>query len=117
MRLLADENIQASLVHALRQDGHDIAYVAELAGGITDDEVLGVASRQGRILLTEDKDFGELVFRLKRGLPGVILIRLADNAWAERYRRTAELLNRYPDRLAGHYVVLQAERIRIRPLP
>jgi uncharacterized protein with PIN domain len=65
-RLLADENIAASLVRALREDGIDVSYVAELASGITDDEVLDLAKAEARLLLTEDKDFGELVFRMKR---------------------------------------------------
>lgn len=66
MRLLADENIAAPLVLALRAAGHDVTYVAELAPGIADDAVLSLALRQGRLLLTEDKDIGELVIRLKR---------------------------------------------------
>ena len=66
MKLLADECCDAGLVAALRADGHDVLYALESLRGATDDEVLKRANDDERILLTEDKDFGELVHRLKR---------------------------------------------------
>jgi predicted RNase H-like HicB family nuclease/predicted nuclease of predicted toxin-antitoxin system len=77
VRLLADEGVDAATVARLRLDGHDVTYVAELAPGITDDGVLVLANGEGRVLLTIDKDFGELVFRLRRVSAGVLLVRLA----------------------------------------
>src|SRR4051794_17779872 len=65
------------VVQRLRQDGHDTTYVAELAPSIAADEVLQEANNRGALLLTEDKDFGELVHRLGRVHAGVVLIRLA----------------------------------------
>lgn len=116
MKLLADENIAAPLVRALREAGHDVAYVAELAPGITDDAVLSVARQQSRLLLTEDKDFGELVFRLKRHLPGVILLRLAMGGWQRQYDRIQELFANHSARLTGTYTVVDDRRIRFRHL-
>ena len=66
MRFLADECCDTGLVASLRNDGHDVLYVFEKKQGITDDEVLLDAYNEGRILLTEDKDFGELVCRVKK---------------------------------------------------
>lgn len=117
VRLLADENVQAPLVQALRDEGHDVLYIAEQASGITDDEVLSMAAQQERLLLTEDKDFGELVFRLKRGLPGVILLRLTDVSWQSRYRRLSKLFGEFGERLERRYVVVEGERFRFRNLP
>lgn len=117
IRLAADENIQASLVRALRKEGHDVLYVAENAGGITDNAVLAWAAEQERILLTEDKDFGELVFRLKRDLPGVILLRLPDVHWQSRYQRLTKLFERYGGGLRRQYVVVEEERFRFRSMP
>ncbi len=57
MKFLADENIDRQIVAALRQSGHDVTYVAELDPGITDDQVLDIATREGLLLLTADKDF------------------------------------------------------------
>lgn len=66
MNLVADESIDAPIVATLRSDGHEVAYVAEMHPGISDDDVLGNANKTQCPLLTGDKDFGELVFRLHR---------------------------------------------------
>ena len=76
MKLLADESVDASIVGRLRSDGHAVGYVAELSPSITDDEVLDRANDDGCPLMTGDKDFGELIFRLHRAAFGVILVRL-----------------------------------------
>ena len=69
MRCLIDECCDAGIVSLLRKDGHDVLYVLEANPGISDDEILMEAFSQNRILLTEDKDFGELVFRPQRPQP------------------------------------------------
>ena len=66
MKFLADECCDTELVTSLRDDGHDVLYVLEKKAGVTDEEVLFDAYNDGRILLTEDKDFGELVYRLRK---------------------------------------------------
>src|SRR6516165_3389021 len=76
MRWLADECVDAALVSQLRDAGQDILYVAEVASGATDAEVLRRARNDSRLLLTEDKDFGELLFRLKLAVSGLVLLRL-----------------------------------------
>ena len=63
MNLLADESLDYQIVYQLRQDGHVVWYVAEMDPGIADDLVLELANRESAVLLTADKDFGELVFR------------------------------------------------------
>ncbi len=75
MRFVADEGVEARIVERLRFEGHDVDYVAELAPGITDDEVLDLSNAGQRVLITVDKDFGELVFRLRRLAAGVLLLR------------------------------------------
>ena len=77
MNLLADENVDRQIVERLRHEGFDVRYIAETDAGISDDEVLDLANREESLLLTADKDFGELVFRLKKITVGVVLIRLA----------------------------------------
>jgi len=62
VHFLANENVPLAVVTSLRKDGHDVAWVREDAAGSTDDQVLGRAVKEGRVLLTFDKDFGELVF-------------------------------------------------------
>ena len=63
MRWLADECVAAPLVARLREAGLDVTYMAEIAPAATDPEAIARAHHEGRLLLTEDKDFGELVFR------------------------------------------------------
>ncbi len=63
MNFVADENIETSIIERLREDGHQVLSVAEMEPGILDDEVLDRANQASALLLTNDKDFGELVFR------------------------------------------------------
>jgi predicted nuclease of predicted toxin-antitoxin system len=63
MRFLADEGVDGSIVGAARDDGHDVRWMAEELEGTKDDVILEAAVRDARILITEDKDFGELVYR------------------------------------------------------
>ena len=72
MRLLADENLHAGLVEWLRSNGHDVVYVAEMFGGEPDDVVLRRARDANRIVVTDDKDFGELVVRRRLSTAGVV---------------------------------------------
>jgi len=76
VNLLADECCDAVLVNALRGEGHDVLYIKEAAAGADDQTVLQLAASQLRILLTEDKDFGELVVRLKLPAYGIVLLRI-----------------------------------------
>ncbi len=84
MNFVADESVDFSVVRRLRQDGHSVAYVPELRPGMTDDEVLDLANREAAILLTADKDFGELVYRQRMYAHGIVLIRLAGLSPAQK---------------------------------
>ena len=75
MNLIVDENVDKLVVESLRQDGHHVLYVAEFAPSIDDETVLEQANQNGALLITEDKDFDEIVFRQGRIHTGVVLIR------------------------------------------
>ena len=77
MNLLADEGVEGPIVAALRQARHDVVYVAEMEPSISDNSVLLLANNQKALLVTQDKDFGDMVFRQGLVHQGVILIRLA----------------------------------------
>ena len=77
MKFLADESVDRPIVERLRQEGHQVLYIAELKPGMPDDAVLNLANHETALLLTTDKDFGELVFRQRLHMYGVVLIRLA----------------------------------------
>ena len=90
MKFIADESIDQPIVSQLRADGHLVEAVSELSPGITDHEVLSRSTDQGAVLLTADKDFGELVYRQGQASTGVVLIRLSGlPAFQQRLRRTS----------------------------
>src|SRR5438552_14411857 len=92
MILFADESVDRPIVERLRQDSHDVSYVAELSPSIADDEVLREANSRNALLLTGDKDFGELVFRLGKVHAGVVLIRLTGLTPAVKAETVATLV-------------------------
>jgi predicted nuclease of predicted toxin-antitoxin system len=116
VRWLADECVAAPLVEFLRSLAHDVRYVAESASGLSDMDVIELASSEKRILLTEDKDFGDLVFRRKRAVPGVVLMRIGSENPAQKTIRLAAAIERYGEGLFGHYVVIEEGRFRARRL-
>jgi predicted nuclease of predicted toxin-antitoxin system len=65
VKVLADENVDFPIIKELRNKGIDVDSISEKNGGIADEEVLEIANKSGRILITADKDYGELVYRLK----------------------------------------------------
>lgn len=116
MRFLADENLPGRLVAALRAVGHDVAWVRTEAPGSDDRTVLAMAVAERRILVTFDKDFGELAGRA--GLPatsGVILLRVPLDRAPDVGPRIAALIGARAD-WAGHFSVIEPGRVRLRRL-
>lgn len=116
MNFVADECCDALLVAGLRDNGHDVLYIKEVSPGATDEVVLQQAFAQQRILLTEDKDFGELVVRL--GLPtyGLVLLRMNPADSAGKLTRLRYVLAHRGPRLAGSFTIVDAKKTRFRPL-
>lgn len=116
-RFLANENVAASVVEALRADGYDILWIKEVGRGSSDEAVLDLALSEWRVLLTFDKDFGELAFlRGRTATPGVLLFRprLRSPEYLVRFSR-AVLGQRHT--WEGHFAVAEEGRVRIVPLP
>ena len=116
MRWLADECVAAGLVAALRNSGQDVSYVAEIASGFADTEALQLARDECRLFLTEDKDFGELVFRFRLSAPGLVLIRIDTTKGYLKWRRLETVIGQIGEDLFGRYVVITETRCRSRPL-
>ena len=117
MRLLANENFPAIAVAALRDVGHDVAWIHEDAAGSPDRDVLRRGQLEDRIILTFDKDFGELAFRLGlEASAGVILFRVTlSSPHSAAAIAVAALAT--PRTWTGHFAVVEDDRVRIRPLP
>jgi len=116
VKLLVDECCDSALVSFLRKQGHDVLYVTEDKPGLLDSEVLVRAKSEKRIIITEDKDFGELVYRLKLEAEGIILLRFNVNEAQKKHQRVKVLMTKYKDRLKKHLVVVNPDGFRFRPL-
>lgn len=116
MNVLADEGVERQIVERLRADGHIVLYVAELEPGISDEIVLEAAVSSNAILLTQDKDFGELVFRKGLVAHGVVLLRLAGSSHERKSDLCAQLFSRAPDDFVGKFCVITERSIRFRTM-
>ena len=112
MRFLVDECTGPAIARWLRAQRHDVLSVYEKARGIDDDKVIQRAFAENRILITNDKDFGEKVYRERLPHKGVILLRLADERSAIKIDVLERLLSVYADRIAGQFVVVTETKIR-----
>ncbi|MBI2193113.1 MAG: DUF5615 family PIN-like protein [Planctomycetes bacterium] len=116
MRIVADGNVSGSVIRELRRKGHDALSVKEAMRSESDEAVLRRAQSEERVVLTHDKDFGELAFRW--GLPattGVILYRLQGRNPKSVNRRVLEVFESRPD-WSGCFAVVTEDRVRMRPL-
>ena len=116
MRLCANENISEDCVIRLRQTGHDVLWIREAAPGSPDPAVPARALAEGRLLITFDKDFGELVFgRGAKAARGIVLFRIAQPSSAAVAERVATVLASRDD-WVGHFSVVDDFTIRMRQL-
>ncbi len=114
MNLLADEGVDRPIVEQLRQDGHHVLYIAEMSPGIDDEVILAQANAESALLLTLDKDFGELVFRQGLLHAGVILIRLAGLRPMTKAKLVAKVLRERGPELLSKFSVIAPGTVRIR---
>lgn len=117
MRLCANENLPEDCILRLRQEGHDVLWIREIAPGSSDASVLARTRTENRLLITFDKDFGELVFRCgAKASHGIVLFRIAQSSASAIAERVAAILASRDD-WAGHFSVVEEFAIRMRPLP
>ncbi|MFL6212527.1 MAG: DUF5615 family PIN-like protein [Blastocatellia bacterium] len=117
LKLLANENFPGDAVDALRANGHDVIWIRTEAPGISDEDVLALAMSGQRILITFDKDFGELAFRKKLTVASdVILFRIVPISASHIAAFAVRALESRSD-WAGHFSVVEESRIRMTPLP
>lgn len=114
MNLLADESVDRPIVERLREDGHHVVSVAEVAPGVDDHTVLHMANREPALLLTADKDFGELVYRLRLHTYGVVLVRLSGVPPARKAEIVSEAMRKHQAEMVRAFTVITASMVRIR---
>jgi predicted nuclease of predicted toxin-antitoxin system len=117
-RVLADENIPGAAVAAIRGSGVDVVWMAETSPGASDSTVLDRARSEDRLLLTFDRDFGELIYRQGQAPPpGVIYFRFVPITPEESSSVLNMLLNHPDIRLEGRFTTVTRDQVRQRPLP
>ncbi len=114
MRLVADEGVDAPIVNLLRSAGHEIFYILEKYPGLTDEGVLTVANERKEVLLVHDKDFGELIYRLKQIHSGVILVRLSGMKPLDKAKIILAAIEEHEPELPGAFTVINKNHIKIR---
>jgi predicted nuclease of predicted toxin-antitoxin system len=114
MKFLLDQSTDARLGTYLRQLGHDVTRIAaDYPAGLLDPKILSLARAEGRILITDDRDFGEWVFRFKHPHAGVIFLRLGKYAPLElKIARLSFVLTHYKDQL-DQFIVVKRENVRV----
>ncbi len=114
MNLLADESVDRPIVERLRDNGYEVVYVAEQSPSISDNEVLQMANDSHALLITADKDFGELVFRERRLHTSVVLIRLAGFPASTKADTVAMVFQEHGASLLNAFSVISPGMLRIR---
>lgn len=112
MRLLVDECTGPKVAHWLRDQQHQVFSVFDEARGADDDWILQKAFEEDWILITNDKDFGEKVYREGHPHHGVVFLRLSDERAANKIDVLRRLLKEYPERLSNRFVVVTERRVR-----
>ncbi len=117
MNLLGDEGLDGRIVRHLRSRGHDVSWVREMTRGIPDTQVIEEARKSGRMLPTEDKDFGELVFLKQLPHCGVALVRLDGVHGGRKGEIVAKALDSFASEMKDAFSVISERQVRIRLPP
>ena len=112
MRFLVDECTGPKVARWLVDEGYEVCSVFDEARGTDDYTILAQAFSENRILITNDKDFGEMVFRARHPHHGVIFLRLTDDRAANKIEVLRRLLANYADKVPEHFVVVTETRVR-----
>ncbi|MFN0013245.1 MAG: DUF5615 family PIN-like protein [Saprospiraceae bacterium] len=116
MKFAVDEGVDSRIVSFLRTTGHDVLYYAEVEQSTSDIEILKKAEAEGRVLITRDKDFGELAFRDRMPFCGILLLRLEKLPSRLRVATTITFLENNQTHLPGNFIVMKPNAARIRPI-
>jgi predicted nuclease of predicted toxin-antitoxin system len=113
MRFLVDECTGPAVAGWLRLNGHEVFSIFDEAQGLADDLVLAKSLAENWILVTNDKDFGEMIFRERRSHHGVVFLRLGDERAANKIEVLRKLIESHGHRLANKFVTVTESRVRV----
>jgi len=116
MKFLADVNVEKPIVDFFGENNYDIKWIPDYDCQMSDKDLLKMANAEGRILITNDKDFGELTFLQKQVSVGIILIRITGQDVTKKLKMINTLLLKYKEKLFNNFIVITEKKIRIIPL-
>ena len=117
MKFIVDENLGPSVSNWLKNKGFNTFCVLKENPGIDDTTVLNIANTEERIIVTNDKDFGELVFKNQLPCKGLILLRLQDNSLSGRINSLQNLFDNYLSLISYEsFIVVSDENVRVKNL-
>ena len=114
MQFLVDECTGPRVAAWLREKGHNVFSVYEQARGLSDEEIIAKAFKENYILLTNDKDFGELVIRQQKQHKGVVILRLKDERSNNKIKVIDKLLEKYGEKIPNKLVIVTEKVVRIK---
>lgn len=114
LSFLADESCDFSIIRALRSVGYSVKAIAEIFPSLPDEAVLELAVTENRLLITENKDFGEWIFAHQHAMTGVLLIRYPASTRSSMGAAVIDLIGGHAPELDGSFTVLEPRRARIR---
>lgn len=117
LKFMVDVGVGKKVERWLREAGYDVAAVREINPRAGDREILKLAFEDSRIVLTMDKDFGELVYRLGKAHAGVLVLRMEDADGDEKTNIVKDILLQHADKLEGSFCVYKDGTLRISHLP
>lgn len=112
LKFLADVNIEKQIVEYFLENDYDVKWIPDFDCSMLDEELLSMTKEEGRILITNDKDFGEHIFLQKRQSSGIILLRVKGQETIKKISLIKKLLENYQDKLLNHFVVITERKIR-----
>lgn len=113
MKFLVDECVGPTVAHWLKQNGYDAISIYDDLPGISDDLVLKKALLENRILITSDKDFGELIFKNRVQHCGILLLRLFNEKPSNKIDVLNRILADYATEICNNFIVATEKTIRI----
>ena len=116
IKFLADVNVEKELVDYLSGQGYDIKWIPDFDCEMLDEDLLRMANLEKRILITNDKDFGELIVLQRKLSTGVILFRVKGQRTQDKVKLMRKLLEKYGDKLLSHFVVATRNKFRFMPM-
>jgi predicted nuclease of predicted toxin-antitoxin system len=114
--IVADENLHGFLIQTLRESGFDVTSVAAVSFGITDEEVIQLSLLNHAILITEDKDFGELIFAHDISRVTVVFLRYRKPELAKIAQNLVNVVQEYTVKKGRFFIVVTSTRIRVRSI-